>query len=374
MHSWGNTSPAGSWETGEPAAIEDPFDRPAPVLPLPARPDSVFVPGPDTADRLARRGALRVLLLPRVLVPVGVAAALSVGLLALTGDVVPALPGLLLPVLLAAGYPLLRRRIRRLCAFDCVAGTPMGVQLGPDGLDLGTAQVYVRIPYERIRGIQLRGPLAIVRLGSVAMHLPAGLFPEPMADRLRELVWQRDTPPPAGPPALPPLPTLLTPQAVFVAGPGTAAEMLRTRLVTPWRRTGIRVRTGLLATGMVALGWWIGGGRGALMVGAVLVLTAVLVGRAIHAPSAELLDRTGQVAAPGRRFAAQFGSDALVLQTSTELMRVAYPDLTGIEIGPAMTVVGYGHGQQIVLPSELLPDFAQRRLIARGIRVTHRAR
>ncbi|MGW4636319.1 hypothetical protein [Nocardia sp. NPDC004415] len=346
--------------------------QPAPALPLPPRPHTVFTAVPGTAARLANQGALRVALRPGplftlvlaliVLVPMAVIG--EMWLLAVAAPVV----GIGTPVL---GYVTARRRLRRSFDVICAPGATMAVQLGPDALDIGDAHSYVRLDYERISAVRTSGAVVALRVDNrLRLTFPRELFPAPMAEYLRHLIWHRGNPQHGAPPPLPPLPTLLHPQAALVADETTARTLFAAEIREPLARPGVLIRFGLGAVATTGLiGWLVGPGWTALpiLMFAIMVYGTV---RAIRRPGPEAA-RTVRHAVPGSVLATQFGADALVYQTRTHLLRTRYADITTLALRRDVAVVTNISGLT-VLPRELVPADVVARLRELGVTVVER--
>ncbi|WP_336080971.1 hypothetical protein [Nocardia sp. SSK8] len=345
----------------------DPFTHPAPALPLPPRPDTVFTAVPDTSARLAHRGALRVALRPSALIPLLAAMLILLPMSVLlglwwqaAGAVVIGVGG---PTL---AYTVTRRRLRRSFDVICAPGATMAVQLGPDALDIGDVHSYVRVAYGRISAIRTAGAIVVLHVDNhLRLNFPRELFPAPLAEQLRHLIWHRDNPQPGAPAPLPELPTLLHPQATLVADDATARTLFGAEIREPLLRQGVLIRFGVGAVVMTGvIGWFLGPLWMILPIG-MFALMAYATVRAIRHPGPEAT-RIIRHATPGAVLATQFGADALVYQTRTHLLRIRYPDIRAITLRPDTAVITHLSGRT-VLPRPLLPDEVATRLRTLGL-------
>ncbi|MFE3541724.1 hypothetical protein ACFXK0_01995 [Nocardia sp. NPDC059177] len=350
-------------------AADDPFLCPAPALPLPPRPDAVFTASPGTAARLAHRGALRVVLRPASVITSAAALLLMLPLTALLGLWLPAV------VLLVVGiggpvssYLATRRRLRRTFDLICAPGAAMAVQLGPDALDIADTHSYVRIAYERITAIRTSGAMVVLHVDGLRLNFPRELFPAPMAEHLRHLIWNRAQPLPGSPAPLPALPTLLQPQATLVADDATAPALYAAEIREPLLRRSVQIRfvvTAVVATGL--LGWLLGPGWMLLPILMCAIMTYATV-RAVRKPGPDAVRRVRH-AVPGAVLATQFGSDAVVYQTVVHLLRTPYSDITKIVLRPDVAVVHGGYGLTVI-PRALFPEQVVSELRRRGVTIS----
>ncbi|WP_278263442.1 hypothetical protein [Nocardia sp. AG03] len=355
------------------STVDDRLTHPAPELPLPPRPDTVFAAPPGTAARLAHRGALRVALSPGpliamvgallVLLPIAVVLGLWLHVAAVAALTVGA------PTL---SYVVARRRLRRSFAVICAPGAVMAVQLGPDALDVADAYSYVRVGYERVTAVRTSGAVVVLHVDSaLRLNFPRELFPAPMAEHLRHLIWHRDNPRPGGPPPLPPLPTLLEPQARLVADDTTARALftgdLRVRIAQPAVLIRFTLATVFATAGF---GWYLGPVWTTVPI-LFAAATAYTVYRIVHSPGPDA-GRSVRHAVPGAVLATQFGADAVVCETSTHLRRHRYTEIAAIDLHPEIAVLRLTTGEISTLPRALFPEQIVTWLRQRGLSITTR--
>ncbi|MFD6221072.1 hypothetical protein [Nocardia asteroides] len=357
--------------TDQTPVTDDVFLRPANALPLPPQPDAVLTADAGTATRLAHQSALLALTRP---VTVIAFALVTIGLVWLSlgrGLWIPAASAVAVgsagPV---AVFLVTRRRLRRGFARLYGPGARAATRIGPDSMDIVDAGCYLRLPYENIEAIAEVGAFTVVRTKTRGpLVLPSELFPGAITERLPTLVANRLDPLPGCPDPLPPLPTLPFPQATVIADDSTARDLHRAVLREPWTRIPLVVSVAVFAVTVVALTGWVVGPRWAALEVVACALLGLVSFYAAHNPPAE--DTASLThAAPGAVLAAQFGSDAVALQTCSDLMLVRYAAIRRIDIRGAVATVRMTARGPLFVPEGLFPQPVRARLRHLGVRVT----
>ncbi|MGW5436668.1 hypothetical protein [Nocardia asteroides] len=370
----GRACAAGSADAGDPAAqaaetrvAAGPFTNPAPPRPVLVRADTEYTNTPGAAQQLARYNAWRAAGRPAVWTVVVWMPLITVCLTMFGLPVVPVVCGVVAGTLYIP-YALYRhfRRHFEVALGDAVPATTWRVQFGADGIALTDHDSYSRFGRERIRSLSVDERVAVLHVDGMRLALPAPLFPAPLVER-----WHRD---PASMDALPPLPAVPNPDTAVTADHDTARLLAVAHLSEPWRRAKARINVALLALLIVGAAVVAGSNLGPLGAAVPVLagaLYALFVGYSARHPRESVLRMFRHAAAPGATLSARFGSDAVLLSTTSYLVRLPYTALGTIDIRGPVAAVGY-NGVPIMLPSGLFPPHILDGLRERGVRVTVR--
>lgn len=352
------------------ATAAEPFTVPAPEIPELERPDTVYTNTPGAAQQLARYNARRAAVRPAVW-SVLVWMPLTAVCLTLIGiPVVPLVCGVVAGTLYIpyAIYRLLRRHFA-VALGDAVPATTWRVRFGADGIALTDHDSYSRFGRDRVRSLSVDEQVAVLHVDGMRLALPAPLFPAPLVER-----WHRAAGDPVSMDDLPPLPAVPSPDTVVTADHDTGRLMAVAHLSEPLRRAKARINVAVLA--VLAMGAAVVAGRLVGPLGAVVPLTcgglyALFVWHYTRNPTASVLRKFRHAAVPGATLSARFGSDAVLIATTSYLVRVPYAALGTVEIRGPIATIGY-NGVPVVLPSGLFPPHIHGGLSERGVRVTVR--
>ncbi|MFD5174302.1 hypothetical protein ACFWM1_00730 [Nocardia sp. NPDC058379] len=357
-------------DQSDTAAAAGPFTMPAPPLPELVRPDTEYTNSPGAARHLARYNARRAAVKPSVW---SVVVWMPLITVCLTAAGLPALPlvcGVVAGTLYIP-YAIYRLYLRHfeVALGDAVPATTWRVRFGADGITLTDHDSYSRFGRDRIRSLSVAEQVAVLRFDGMRLALPAPLFPAPLVER-----WQRAAQDLTSLDALPPLPTVPSPDVVVTADHDTARLLAVAHLSEPWRRAKARANVVLLA--LLVVGAAVVAGRNAGLLGAAVPvvaggLYALFVWYFARNPTESVLRKFRHAAVPGATLSARFGSDAVLVATTSYLVRLPYTALGAIEIRGPVATVGYS-GVPIMLPSGLFPPHLRGGLGERGVRITVR--
>ncbi|MEV6058866.1 hypothetical protein AB0L62_02590 [Nocardia asteroides] len=355
------------------ATNDDPFQRPAYAMPMPPQPDAVLTADSGTAARFAHQAALVALTRPVTLVAFVLAAG---GLIWLSVAHRLWIPTVLAVAVVSAGpailYLVTRRRLRRRFGHLYGPGARVATRIGPDSMDIVDDGCYLRLPYEFIRAVTEAGAFTVVHTTARGpLVFPSELFPPAISERMPNLVANRRDPLPGCPAPLPPMPTLPSPQATVIADDSTARHLRQAILRDPWTRVPLVLSVALSVVAVVALTGSVFGPRWAGLEVALCALLGFVSFHATRNPAAEDIEALRH-AAPGAVLAAQFGNDAVAIQTNSDLLRIRYPAISRIDIRGAVAIVRLSTRDPLFVPAGLFPEPVPGRLRQLGIRVDAR--
>ncbi|GGK45495.1 hypothetical protein [Nocardia camponoti] len=129
------------------------------------------------------------------------------------------------------------------------------------------------------------------------------------------------------------------------------------------------VAVALLSTEASVIGWMAAGAKGVAIGLFGIALMSGLAYLYVTFPPPRVHKALRPHTFPGARFAANFASDAVTVETATSICCYPYANLTRITTHDAMTLLYLGRAP-MVFPQELFPPEMQQALRDKGIQVT----